>query len=112
MDGSWTAWIALIGFEQVAMSLFGEWETWQFAGYSGEALSWEGFIGVCWAFAGVVLILVRLYISVAIYSFFFNIDPNISPNEAPESLDPYFDKASFSSLISISLIERFKVLVF
>jgi hypothetical protein len=62
-----------IGFEQVAMSLFGEWETWQFAGYTGEALSWEGFIGVCWAFAGVVLILVRLYISVAIYSFFFNL---------------------------------------
>ena len=33
------------------------------------------------------------------------IDPNISPNDAPESLDPYFDKASFSSLISIALNE-------
>ena len=47
-----------------------------------------------------------------IYSFFFKIDPNISPNEAPESLDPYFDKASFSSLISISLIDKFNVRVF
>ena len=35
-----------------------------------------------------------------------------SPNDAPESLDPYLDSASFSSRISISLIERFKVLVF
>ena len=62
-----------IGFEEVAMSLFGEWETWKFADPSGDALSWEGFIGVCWAYAGVVLILVRLYISVAIYSFFFGL---------------------------------------
>ena len=62
-----------IGFEEVAMSLFAQWESWEFAGYSGDALSWEGFIGVCWAYAGVVLILVRLYISVAIYSFFFSL---------------------------------------
>ena len=62
-----------IGFEEVANSLFAQWEVWEFAEYSGDYLSWEGFIGVCWAYAGVVLILVRLYISVAIYSFLFGL---------------------------------------
>ena len=36
----------------------------------------------------------------------------MSPKEAPEALDPYLLNASFSSLISNSLIERFKVLFF
>ena len=36
----------------------------------------------------------------------------MSPKEAPESLDPYFDSASFSSCISNSLIERLIFLVF
>ena len=33
----------------------------------------------------------------------------MSPKDAPEALDPYFDKASFSSWISSSFIERFKI---
>ena len=37
-------------------------------------------------------------------NYFFNTDPKISPKDAPEVLDPYLDKASFSSLISSSLI--------
>ena len=36
----------------------------------------------------------------------------MSPKDAPDALDPYLDKASFSSLISSSLIERFNVLLF
>ena len=36
--------------------------------------------------------------------------PKISPKDAPEVLDPYLLRASFSSLISSSLIERFTVL--
>ena len=31
------------------------------------------------------------------YSFFFKIDPKISPKDAPESLEPYLESASFSS---------------
>jgi hypothetical protein len=39
-------------------------------------------------------------------------DPKISPRDAPESLDPYLDSASFSSCISISLIDKLSERVF
>ena len=35
----------------------------------------------------------------------------MSPNEAPEALEPYLLKASFSSRISSSFIDRFNVLL-
>ena len=61
-----------IGFEGVANSIQ-QWQSLEFSYGAAEARSWAGLIEVCWAFAGVVLVLAQLYVSVAIYSFLFGL---------------------------------------
>ena len=61
-----------VGFEGVA-GVIQSWSDLQFTVESGEAQSWAGLVQCCWAFAGVVLVLAQLYVSLAIYSFLFGL---------------------------------------
>ena len=61
-----------VGFEGVA-GVIQNWSDLQFTYEAGEAQSWAGLIQCCWAFAGVVLVLAQLYVSLAIYSFLFGL---------------------------------------
>ena len=61
-----------VGFEGVA-GVIQSWSDLQFTYEAGEGQSWAGLIECCWAFAGVVLVLAQLYVSLAIYSFLFGL---------------------------------------
>ena len=60
-----------VGFDGVAEMINTNWGGWTLGAESGEAHSWSGLIACCWAFAGVVLALAQLYVSMAIYTFLF-----------------------------------------
>ena len=57
--------------KKIAEMINTNWGGWTLGAESGEAHSWSGLIACCWAFAGVVLALAQLYVSMAIYTFLF-----------------------------------------
>ena len=62
-----------VGFDGVAGVINTDWAGWTLGAESGEAHSWHGLIACAWAFAGVVLALAQLYVSMAIYTFLFGL---------------------------------------
>ena len=50
-----------------------DWTTWDPTMSSGSAWSWSGLMSVAWEFVGVLVILAKLYVVVAIYKFFYSI---------------------------------------
>ena len=52
---------------------FADWSSWNPTSSAGEAWSVNGFYAVLWQYVGVVAILAKLYVSIAIYYFFYGI---------------------------------------
>jgi hypothetical protein len=58
---------------QFISNVFADWYAWNPMVSSGEAWSVNGFYAVLWQYVGVVAILAKLYVSLAIYYFFYGI---------------------------------------
>ena len=54
-------------------NIFADWSSWNPTSSAGEAWSVNGFYAVLWQYVGVVAILAKLYVSIAIYYFFYGI---------------------------------------
>ena len=53
--------------------IFADWSNWDPTSNAGEAWTTNGFYAVLWQYVGVVAILAKLYVSLAIYYFFYGI---------------------------------------
>ena len=53
--------------------LANDWTNWDPTMAAGSPWSWDGLMSVVWEFVGVAVILAKLYVSLAIYKFFYGI---------------------------------------
>tara|TARA_B110000091_G_scaffold3914_1_gene3962 strand:- start:140 stop:916 length:777 start_codon:yes stop_codon:yes gene_type:complete len=63
----------LLNLQFVGDILAKDWTNWDPTLASGSAWSWGGLMSVAWEYVGVVVILAKLYVVVAIYKFFYSI---------------------------------------
>ncbi len=53
--------------------LANDWANWDPTMAAGSAWSWNGLMSVAWEYVGVAVVLAKLYVSLAIYKFFYGI---------------------------------------
>lgn len=63
----------LLGLDFIGNILANDWTNWDPTMNSGSAWSLEGFYAVLWEYVGVLVILAKLYVALAIYNFFYGI---------------------------------------
>jgi hypothetical protein len=64
---------SLLNLQFISNILANDWANWDPTMASGNALSWDGLISVSWEYVGVVVVLAKLYVALAIYKFFYGI---------------------------------------
>ena len=64
---------SLLNLQFISNILANDWANWDPTMASGSAWSWDGLISVAWEYVGVVVVLAKLYVALAIYKFFYGI---------------------------------------
>mgnify|MGYP001565792626 CR=1 FL=1 len=63
----------IVGLEFVSNILVNDWSTWDPTLAAGGAWTWEGLMSVAWEYIGVVVVLAKLYVVLALYHFFYGL---------------------------------------
>ncbi|MDG1529613.1 MAG: hypothetical protein P8I51_01620 [Polaribacter sp.] len=63
----------LLTLDFIGNILANDWTNWDPTMSAGSAWTWNGLMPVAWEYVGVVVILAKLYVSLAIYKFFYSI---------------------------------------
>ncbi len=64
---------SLLHLEFIGNILVNDWTNWDPTMAAGDAWSWDGLMNVAWEYVGVAVVLAKLYVSLAIYKFFYSI---------------------------------------
>jgi hypothetical protein len=67
----------LLNLEFIGNILAKDWTNWDPTMAPGSAWSLNGFMSVIWEYVGVAVVLAKLYVSLAIYKFFYSIISNL-----------------------------------
>jgi len=63
----------MLGLDFVGNVVANQWMSWDVTTSAGDAWTWGGLVAVAWELVGVVLILAKLYVSLAIYNFMYGL---------------------------------------
>tara|TARA_B110000459_G_C16545236_1_gene463988 strand:+ start:467 stop:1249 length:783 start_codon:yes stop_codon:yes gene_type:complete len=64
---------SMLGLDFVGAVIADNWMNWDVTTMAGDAWSWSGLVAVAWEFAGVALLLAKLYVSLTVYHFMYGL---------------------------------------